>query len=405
MKRTLPIHRLSTVPKKAFLSKHWRLLVWILVIAVATLGLLLYQLGTLTAGLSPLELMTNQAIYGWHGIARQPLYLPLNLVRSIVFVAASHHGALITRLPSVVFGAMSVTLFAALINFWHGSRTAILATILFACSGWLLHVSRLASNDILYIWAPLLLLVTQLLMHKYVKKPFVFYGSLACCGLLLYVPGMVWFVLLSLYWQRAAIRLGWAHHKLLWQRGLYVFVGIIWLPLLIYRLTTLTTLKTWLGLPQRFVLSQIGRQLAFVPVHLFIRGPVDQQRWLGHAPLLDLFALAMTLAGIWFYGTHLRATRSRLLASYTFVGLILVGLGGAVGLSILVPIMYIFAATGIAYLLHEWLRVFPVNPLARRIGIGLVVVAILASGAYNIRAYFVAWPHNEVTLSVFRERV
>ena len=52
-------------------------------------------------------------------------------------------------------------------------------------------------------------------------------------------------------------------------------------------------------------------------------------------------------------------------------GVVLVGLGGPVGLSILVPLLYVAVATGLAYLLHEWLKVFPNNPLARGFGIGL----------------------------------
>jgi hypothetical protein len=78
------------------------------------------------------------------------------------------------------------------------------------------------------------------------------------------------------------------------------------------------------------------------------------------------------------------------------------GLGGAAYLSLVVPLLYIFAATGIAYLLHEWLRVFPLNPVARKLGIGLVVVAVAVSCSYNLRAYYVAWPHNAATQTAFR---
>jgi hypothetical protein len=224
---------------------------------------------------------------------------------------------------------------------------------------------------------------------------------MATCGLLIYIPGMVWFVLLSLYWQRAAIQAGWKHFTRQWQRGLYALSGLVWLPLLLGRLSTLTSLKTWLGLPQHFDVSQIGHQLEFIPVHLFIRGPIDSQRWLGHAPLLDIFSLTIVIAGIWFYVSHFRATRSRLLGSYWLLGVGLVALGGPVGLSVLVPLLYILAATGIAYLLHDWLRVFPKNPIARRLGIGLVAVAVLVSCSYNLRAYFVAWPHDRTTLTTF----
>ncbi len=384
-----------------YLSQHRRYLIWALVIVLAVLSLMLFRLGLLTAGLSPVEHASANAIYGWHGLGQSPFYLPLNVVRSLLFSLAGHHGALLTRLPNTVFGAMAIVLFALLIKYWHGNRTALLATALFACNAWLLHVSRLASNDVLYLWAIPLLLVTQLYMSRPVARAWIWYGSIMICVLLLYIPGMVWFILLSLYWQRAGIVRGWQGYKLWWQRSLYVASGLIWLPLLLSRLTALHNLKLWLGLPVHFAVDQVARQVAFVPVHLLVRGPNDPERWLAHALLLDAFCLIAVLSGIWFYVAHFRATRSRLLASYWLLGIILVGLGGPVGISLLLPLVFVFAATGIAYLLHEWLRIFPNNPIARKLGIGLVVIAVLVSCSYNLRAYFVAWPHNAYTLSLF----
>jgi hypothetical protein len=397
---TMPNSRyLRTIAK--FITVHGRTLSLLALALALVAGLLLYRLGTLVPGLSPIEHASSKAIYGWDGLYHHPFDLPLTIIRSIVFSITNHHGAFLTRLPNTLFGLMSIGLVGVLIKFWHGNRTAILATALYACNAWLLHISRLASSDVLYLWAIPLLLVLQLLMLRYGKRRLVLFGGMATCGLLLYIPGMVWFVLLSLYWQRGAIQAGWKQFTKQWQRGLYAMSGLIWLPLLFARLTTLTSLKTWVGLPQHFDISLIGHQLAFIPVHLLIRGPIDSQRWLGHAPLLDIFSLTIVVTGIWFYVSRFRATRSRLLGSYGLLAVVLVALGGPVGLSVLVPLLYILAATGIAYLLYEWLRVFPKNPIARRLGIGLVSVAVLVSCSYNLRAYFVAWPHNRTTLSTF----
>lgn len=384
-----------------FIAKHYRIFVWLILALVLVAGLMLYRLGTLVPGLSPVELASGKAIYGWSGIYHHPFDLPLIAIRSIVFTLTNHHGAFLTRLPNTLFGLISVGLVGILIKFWHGNRTALFATALYACSAWLLHISRLASNDVLYLWAIPLLLVLQLFMLRYGQRRLVLFSSMLACGLLLYIPGMVWFVVLSLYWQRAAILAGWKQFGRQWQRGLYLLSGLIWLPLLVARLGSLTNLKTWLGLPQHFDVSLIGRQLLFVPIHLFIRGPLDSERWLGHAPLLDIFTLTIVVTGIWFYISRFRATRSRLLGSYWLLGMVLVGLGGPVGLSVLVPLLYVLAATGIAYLLHDWLRVFPKNPIARKLGVGLMAVAIVVSCSYNLRAYFVAWPHDQTTLSTF----
>ena len=385
-----------------FLRTRSRLLLGLGVIAVIVGALMGFRLGTIVPGLSPLEHATAQMTYGWHGVVARPFDLPLNLARSAVFVTLGHQSAALLRLPNVVFGILTIIVFAVLIKYWHGTRTALFATALFATSAWLLHVSRLASSDVLYLLAIPLLLIIQLAMLRASSRALVFYGSLAVCGLLLYIPGLVWLVLLSLFWQRAAIRDGWQYFSRFWQRSLYILTGLVWLPLLIWRLASITQLKIWLGLPPTINIAQIGRQLFFVPVHLLGRGPNDPQRWLGHAPLLDAFSLVVVVAGIWFYAQHYRAVRTRILLSYSIVGLILVSLGGSVGLSLLVPLLYVIGATGLAYLLHEWLAVFPVNPIARRLGITLIALAVAVSCIYNLRAYFVAWPHDRATLTTFR---
>lgn len=91
-----------------------------------------------------------------------------------------------------------------------------------------------------------------------------------------------------------------------------------------------------------------------------------------------------------------------LLAMY-LIGALLFALGGPVGISILVPIVYLMVAAGFGYLLHEWLLVFPRNPLARSLGFGLLGIAVTLTCVYNLRTYFVAWPHNPATKAAFHK--
>jgi hypothetical protein len=392
----------STVHK--FLRTRGVVILWTVLISGLVFAVLLTRLGNVMPQAGPLERSSIQIAHSsLSTIYQKPLDLPQRLVQGLISTESGHSQNLVSnRLSSVVFGLVTIGLFAILIKYWHGGRTTILATILFACDAWLLHISRLASTDVLYLWAIPVLLTVQLFMLKYINRPLIYYGSLATCGLLLYVPGLVWLVMLSLFWQRKSILSGWQRFNQWWQRLLYILAGAIWLPLLIYRLSSPSVFRLWLGLPAHINGAQILRQLIFVPIHLLVRGPNDPQRWLGHAPLLDIVSLALVLSGLWFYVRHYRATRSRVLGSYLLVGTLIVGLGGAAGLSLLVPLLYILAATGIAYLLHEWLSIFPLNPIARNFGIGLMAVAVVASCSYNLRAYFVAWPHDRATLSVYQ---
>jgi hypothetical protein len=373
-------------------------------LAVLGLGwLLLWRLGSLNGGLSGQEAAAANATYGWHGLYHHPFYLTLDILRSLVYFGFQHHGQLLTRLPNVLVGSLTIVAFAWLIRLWHGTRTAVLTGLLFACSAWVLHVSRLASPDVLYLAALPLLLVVHLKLQQDQKARY-FYGSLLLWGVLLYVPGLIWLLVLEIWWQRESLAKGWRRLTGLGERILYALAGLIWLPLLVINLTRPGQLTYWLGFPAHWPTPfHYLKQLIGVPVHLFIRGPQYPTHWLGAAPILDIFTLLMSLIGIYFYARHLKAGRSRLLGSFFILGVLLISLQGAVTLSLVIPLLYIAAATGIAYVLHEWLQVFPLNPLARGVGIGLVSLAVALSCWYNLRAYFVAWPYDPTTVAVFQE--
>jgi hypothetical protein len=372
-------------------------------VALALLaGLLLYKLGSLVGGLSRTEINSAAAGVGWHGIYHDPLYLPIKLVRSIVFWLAPDHGQLLTRLPNAIFGGLAIIVFAWLIRLWHGYRTALLTTALFATSAWTLHVSRLASYDVLYLWALPTLLIIQILLHRYGDKAVVWYGSLLIWGSMLYIPGLVWLILLQVLSQRVTLLRAWTHFKGAGRRALTVLAIIIWLPLLVVDLLRPGQLVAWAGLPHQFPgIGDWVEQLGRVFVHLFLHGPSSSELWLGQATILDIFSLICCGLGIYFYASHWRASRSVTLGLLFAAGAILISLGGPVSLSLLVGLLYVATAAGLAYILQIWLKVFPLNPLARTLGIGLVSLAVGLGCLYGLRSYFVAWPHNSVTKATF----
>jgi hypothetical protein len=382
---------------------------WLTTLAVLTMGatawLMLYRLGSLVGGLSNGEHQIANTVYGWHGLWRQPLYLPLSLVRSVVFAGFRHHGLTLTRLPNALFGALTIVSFGTLLRLWYGGRTALLTAILFACSAWTLHVSRLASNDVLYLWATPTVLLIQLAIQRRGSQMIVFYVCLVAWLTLLFVPGFVYILLLTTYWNWRAWWQIWLRALPWWQRGVAAVIGLLGSTYLIVASTRPGNLRLWLGLPIHFsARAKLLRQFGAVPFHLLGRGPDSATLWLGRAPILDVFTLVMTVIGVYFYARHWRVSRSRQLAGLFLVSWVLVAIGGPVVLSLLVPLLYICAAAGIAYLLREWLQVFPRNPLARGLGISLIVLAVGLSAGYNLRAYFVAWPLDPSTRAVFRDK-
>jgi 4-amino-4-deoxy-L-arabinose transferase-like glycosyltransferase len=378
------------------------------VIAVVTLiaGLMLYKLGSLTGGLSSGEVNVAHTAIGWHGIRNNPFYLPLNFVRSVLMVLFNHHGQTVIRLGNTLFGVLAVVTFSRLVQLWYGSRTAALSSILFITSAWMLHVSRVATNDVMYLAALPVLFYVQIGLKKAQKPRWLFFAAVIW-GLALYIPGLIWLIGVQVWLLRKEIKQLLTGLKDIKKRVALGLSVVVWLPLLlVYLLSSRSAFITWLGLPEHMPsLSEFAKQLAAVPVHLFVHGPMNPELWLGKAPLLDIFSLVCCVLGIYFYATHLKASRSRSLFSIFGVSWILIALGGPVTLSLLVPLLYLFVACGIGYLLHDWLKVFPRNPLARAFGISLIAIAVAFSSFYNLRAYFIAWPHNRDTISTFTRKL
>jgi hypothetical protein len=383
-------------------KKNWRKYVLIKLFLLAACILLVYRLGTLTKGVSLDEVMAATNPVGFHGIFHEPLYLPIKLIRSIVFYIRPVHGALLTRLPNVFFGLLSIGEFAVLIRIWHNRKVALLSTLIFTCGAWTLHVSRLASFDVLYLWGIITLLLGHALNTKYPKDIRAWYLNLFSWGLLLTIPGFVWLVAADIYLQRADLADGWKDHNKIWQKLFSVILPLLWLPLVLKNIRYEAQAKLWIGLPAQFPsVLKLLKQFIAVFVHLFFRGPQYPSLWLGKAPLFDAFSLVMGLIGIYFYTTRFRSGRSHLLATMFIISTILIGVGGAASLSLDIGLIYVMVAMGIAYMLHNWTKVFPLNPLARTLGIGLLTLAVVISCAYNIRSYFVAWPLNPASRASF----
>ena len=384
----------------AFKIQAWQVLLGVSLLLVTIL--LLYKLGSITKSLAKPEIAIATGVYGWHGLIHNFFYWPIDFFRSIDFKLFPSHGKFLSRLPSTIFGLISMIFFGWLIYLWQGKRTALLSTPLFITSAWVLHVSRLATNDVVYLWAIVSLLLVHALTSKYPKSSKVWLMFAAIIGLIITIPGMIWLIILELYWQSDLLKKCPRYLKAVWQKILYYVLYLIWLPLLIINLRSLSHIKLWLGLPLKFpTITTLLKNWLGVFVHLLVRGPMYPYIWLAKAPLLDIFCLIMTLIGIYYYASHYKSDRSQYLGAIVIIGSLLIALGGLVGLSLLVPLLYVFAAMGISYLLHNWFKVFPHNPYARRFGLGLLVIAIALSCLYNLRAYFIAWPYNQTTIKTF----
>lgn len=384
---------------------------WLLVVGVVVAtGLLTYRLGSLTLGgkLAVVETAASPAGSTITTLLLQPAYLPLSLARWVGLHLLPNHPAVALRAPEVLLALTAILACVYVARRWYGKRTAIFGFIILSCSAWFLHVGRLATNDALYLTALPLLLTAHLLLTQ--PKPSqitllrVLWWLLVAL-FLLYIPGLVWFVVLEAVWQRKLLLQAWRAMRSWYGRiglVLLVMVGVAPLVYDLVRQTSLSVVLTWLGLPTSLpTILAVVKNAAAAALFLVWRTPADPARWLGTLALLGSFLLLCLVAGILFYAQHLSAERTRLLASLGLLTFIMLAVGGPVPRSLFVPLIYMVALGGLAYILHLWLLVFPNNPVMRWAGIGLVSIAVALSCTYNLRHYFVAWPLSPATKQTF----
>lgn len=388
---------------KNILQKHgWELL--LVSAAFVLLFLLLwFRLGSQTYGhAAPAELTTQRSSLHWRTILRDPLNAPYTILERLVLLTG-HHGITSMRLISTMYAVLAIVLFYIVARQWHSMRVAILATWLFISSSWFLHTARLATPDILWLVGILGLVVLfspkRREDHPWLSLPV----TVATLSVLMYIPGMVWLVLLSLFIRRKNIGEYWRSSPNWLVRSVSILGPAVLLTPLGYAFYgNIRLIKPWLGIGDQLNDPlTIGKQFLAVPKQIFVSGPFDPVHWLGRLPILSVFETVMFLLGAYFYVSHFNAARSRFIIILSLLAWVIIAVGNRVSLSLIIPVIYLVLTTGIAYMLHEWLKVFPKNPVARGIGITVISIAILLTSLYQTRSYFVAWRNSPDTRSAF----
>ena len=382
-------------------SKTWVFLAAALVILAS---LLTYRLVTITSGGTTQEVLLYKRGITLSAIFNNPVDLPLHFFQWVSIGIFHSHNLLLVRLPDVIFGGMTVVLYSLLLYKWYGTRTMILGTVLFACSPWFLHIARITGIDAEQQLAVVIIIFLSSFINKDTKS-WLFMVEAFILSVLLYVPGMIWFEIALFSLNRKYFRIGWSKLSSIYQKVGYILCWLVPLSLLFrYIFEHLSSWKIWLALPSTFaslrhILSRLGDGFSAFVWH----APVNPTLWLGRLPILDSFGIVMLIVGIIFYARHWQAIRTKSLLIFLMIGLVLFSLAGGITLSAAVPIVYAIAAAGVGYLLHEWLTVFPRNPLARFAGVIIVSAVVGFSCWFGLRQYFVAWPNNPMTKVSFQE--
>jgi hypothetical protein len=251
------------------------------------------------------------------------------------------------------------------------------------------------------------MLVGVLVWHRRSPQwhPWLTYLVVVVFGALLYVPGMVWFELITVFVMHRAMLRHFQRSSLLSQ-VLWTFCGLILISPLVLSLAAHSHLiPSLLGLPASMHdIKHIPKNLLDTVLSVGIRSNGSAITWLGHSPLLNVMELILGAIGVYYYLYLERSLRSVLITAALIVGTALASLGGSVTIACIVPLLYLLITGGLHHLLGEWLSVFPRNPIARGAGVGLICIMLAFSVLYQVRSYFVAWPHNSITRQTFDVR-
>jgi hypothetical protein len=391
-----------------FLSDNW----WPILAAILVVSAISILLGAELLGLTRHYLSDSEQVFHSHLVKRDLglraiLQNPVNLPYVLgIYVLEKLHiaDALAIRGLSVLFGAASVFSFYLVLKNWHTRRVAILGTVLFATSAWTLHISRLATPEVM-LMTPAILILCATWLEVSLKRRWTLILCLVTALLLAYVPGMIFFVVAGIAWQAKRI-----YRELrqtpLWFVIPWAILGILLLvPLIWASVTAPRSLLPLLGLPEHLPsIKQFFVNLLAIPVQLVAMGPNDPSRWLGRLPLLDVFSLVMGAIGVYAYAFRFKLARTKLLAGIFIAGSLLIALGGGVTISFLMPFVYIVVAGGITLMLQQWTTVFPRNPFAKTLATTLISVMVALVAYYHINHYFIAWPNTPATRQAFHQK-
>ena len=391
----------SRIPGIATTS--WQITSTIGIVGAVFALLLFARLDSLLPGYGPAEIEAAKGSSSLSVIQDNPVNAPFKLV-TLVVSELTDRPVLATRLTSAAVGVVTIILFYVGVRRWHSARISFLATLLFATSAWFLHVARFGSADIMLPFSVLLLAVAGYWVVTSARSGVGYVAVLIALGRSLFVPGMIWFILGAIIVRRGKdVQSVFRHFSFIQVLGLFLLfiVGVVG-PITWALLNHPSIALQLLGLPPTIPdYMTFLQNLAVVPFSLFVATTVGPEMWLGNLPYLDIFTSVMFVLGLYFYVKSWGLDRSKLLITFMILGSILVAFDG-VHESILLPGVYIAAAGGIALLLSQWWAVFPNNPLAQNVAVGLILLAVSLSTVYNLRAYFVAWPQAPETKATYQ---
>ena len=385
---------------RTLISLHWQTILTTALVLSMLSFVLLFQLGSLTNfKISPLEASTIASASSLRAILENSLYLPLKLlVYMLSFIPMDN---VFLRLASSIVGGITAIYFYIILRKLHTRRITALAITLFVTSSWFLQSARVITPVVMSLYSVTALIFLSLwLPHAQHKKTaFVFATTVAAS--LVYTPGFLLLLILLLIVKPKKFTVI-LQTVPKWLLALCAVLFVIMIAPLLYSLILGSLpVRTYIGIPLVIEPMEWLKRLLIIPAYLFARGPLQPVFNVGRLPLLDIFTTILAVLGAYSYYHQRKLSRTGLLVVTTAFACVMIALNGPLWMPLLMPVVYILMAMGIAVLLQQWFTVFPRNPLARALGVAILCLALSTVSVYHITRYFITWPNNTATKITF----
>lgn len=380
------------------IKNNWYKLFFGLIFIVVFAGLYLYRLGGFVSGNSVYETPKYLGINGVEALFSHLELAPIKVLE-LAMLKIDEPNSTLLRLVSVLFVGISFIIFYRLILKWQTHRIAILSTLLFATSTFSLNLGRFSLQDSMYylVIPSILLMGTWLRSKKYVKR--VIY-VLPATAILLYLPGFFIIFAITLVVFRRRLMAAWRFCDVRLRLVGSAIATLLLVPMVYGLVKYPSQITEFFGIDRltKNGINDVVNRFIDIPNELFWSGLNEPHRWLYGTPVIDVVTVVFVVLGIYAFKKSVHTLRARLLVSLLLLCWLIISFSSVSTIALAIPLLYIFAAKGMAFMLQNWFIVFPRNPAARNIGAVFLFIPVFLSAGYNMQRYFAAWHDSPKTI-------
>ncbi len=384
---------------KFYFKLLWKPITIGILVLILTLLIVLSFQSIVPGGYSASEISYFDSVKENALIPNNPLYLPIYLIHKTVLLIFGNN-ILNLRITNGLLGIGAVLPLFFILKSWFSFRVAAFTSLIYVSLTWFLVNTRSSLPDIMVLYAafiPLLIVWSQ----KTKKQKWVLIISALTLSLLLYAPGIIWFLIIGVLWKIRSIFYI-LKKSPVWNVLTAIIVFFIVLTPFILNVTDKEFIKSILGinLINLSPMSYFKNIYTFI-INIFWNSDYNNGIGIGSQAVFDIFTLVLITGGVINIAKKWKKSRSKYIIISVIIGLLLIGLGSTITSIIILPYLILLIGCGLGWLLQQWLTVFPKNPFAQNIGVAILVLAIGMSSIYNVYRFYVAWPHIPITESKY----